>query len=361
MMRAPRFRYHAAKSVRDAVAALADGGPGAMLLAGGTDLVPNMKRRQQVPELVIGIRGIGKLRRIANGEGLTLGACATLTEVAEHRKVRKGYAALAKAAGSVATPHLRNMGTLGGNLCLDTRCNYYNQNHEWRQAIDYCMKAPKSTGGHACTSPDGVSICWVATSSPRCWAVSSTDTAPALIALGAEVTLVSAEGERRIPLEQLYANDGMAYLTKRPDEMVTAVHLPAVSEGRRAKSERLRSTYWKLRRRGSFDFPVLSVAVSLRLAGQGDGGTGGRARAVEEARIVLGAVASRPVLVPEAAMLVGRPLTDDLIREFAEVAARHARPLDNTDFDLAWRKKVATSYVVGALKELRDGRVEARG
>ena len=139
MMLAPRFRYHAAKSVRDAVAALADGGPGAMLLAGGTDLVPNMKRRQQVPELVIGIRGIGKLRRIANGEGLTIGSCVTLSEIAGHRKVRRGYAALAKAAGSVATPHLRNMGTLGGNLCLDTRCNYYNQNHEWRQAIGFCM------------------------------------------------------------------------------------------------------------------------------------------------------------------------------------------------------------------------------
>jgi len=354
MMRAPKFRYHAAKSVKDAVAALADGGPGAMLLAGGTDLVPNMKRRQQVPELVIGIRSIGRLRRIANGEGLTLGACATLTEVAEHKTVRKGYAALAKAAGVVATPHLRNMGTLGGNLCLDTRCNYYNQNHEWRQAIGFCMKAPKSTGGHACASPDGTSICWVATSSPRCWAVSSTDTAPALIALGAEVTLVSADGERRIPLEQLYANDGMAYLTKRPDEMVTAIHLAPADAS-------WRSTYWKLRRRGSFDFPVLGVAVAVQLAGQGDGGTGGPSPVVEEARIVLGAVASRPVLVPEAAMLVGRPLTDALIREFAEVAARHARPLDNTDFDLAWRKKVATSYVVGALTELRDGRVEARG
>ncbi len=354
MMRAPQFRYHAARSVKDAVAALADGGPGAMLLAGGTDLVPNMKRRQQVPDLVIGIRTIGKLRRISNGKGLTLGACATLTEVAEHKTVRKGYAALAKAAGVVATPHLRNMGTLGGNLCLDTRCNYYNQNHEWRQAIGYCMKAPKSTGGHACPSPDGASICWVATSSPRCWAVSSTDTAPALIALGAEVTLVGPDGERRIPLEALYNNDGMQYLTKRRDEMLTTVHLGAWSRER--DHSRVRSTYWKLRRRGSFDFPVLGVAAAVRLAGQGDGGTGGRSPVVEEARVVLGAVASCPVLVPEAAMLVGKPLTDDLIRGFAAVAARHARPMDNTDFELGWRKKVVKSYVVGALTELRDGR-----
>ena len=344
MMRAPQFRYHAATSVKDATSALADGGADAMLLAGGTDLVPNMKRRQQTPGLLIGIRGIAELRTIAHGTGLTLGACATLAEVAEHPKVRGAYAALAKAAGSVATVHLRNMGTLGGNLCLDTRCNYYNQNQEWRRAIDFCMKAPKGTGGHACASPDGTSICWVATSSPRCWAVSSTDTAPALIALGAEVTLAGPKGARRIPLEQLYRNDGMAFLTKRQDEMLTEVRLPG--ERRKATGESARSTYWKLRRRGSFDFPVLGVAAAITL---GRGGT------VTAARVVLGAVTSCPVLVPESESLVGRPLSDDVIREFADACWKHARPLDNTDFDLAWRKKVAKSYVIGVLKELREG------
>ncbi|MFI5208049.1 MAG: FAD binding domain-containing protein [Gemmatimonadales bacterium] len=342
MMRAPRFRYHAATSVKDAVAALAGGGAEAMLLAGGTDLVPNMKRRQQTPGLLIGIRGVEELRAITNGTGLTLGACATLTEVAEHPKVRSGYAALARAAGSVATVHLRNMGTLGGNLCLDTRCNYYNQNQEWRRAIDFCMKAPKGTNGHACASPDGTSICWVATSSPRCWAVSSTDTAPALIALGAEVTLVGPRGRRVIPLEHLYRNDGMSYLTKRADEILTRVHLPVAR--REARGASVRSTYWKLRRRGSFDFPVLGVAVALTL---------GRRDVVTAARVVLGAVTSCPVLVPESDTLIGKPLSDDVIREFADVCWKHARPLDNTDFDLAWRKKVVKSYVVGALRELR--------
>jgi 4-hydroxybenzoyl-CoA reductase subunit beta len=340
MMRAPKFRYHAARSVKDAVAALRDGGAQAMLLAGGTDLVPNMKRRTQTPQLVIGIRDLSALRRISNGSGLALGACATLSEVAAHRTVLRGYRALAMAAGQVATPHLRNMGTLGGNLCLDTRCNYYNQNAEWREAIGNCMKAPQGTGGHACLSPDGTGICWVATSSPRCWAVSSTDTAPALIALGAEVALVSVDGERRIPLEQLYRNDGMDYLTRRPDELLARVHLaPAASEWR--------STYWKLRRRGAFDFPVLGVAAAVRF------GAGG---VVEEARLVLGAVASHPVLVPESVALLGRPLMDEAIRECAEAAAKHARPMDNTDFELSWRKKVTKSYVRGALEELRDRR-----
>ena len=180
-----------------------------------------------------------------------------------------------------------------------------------------------------------------------CWAVSSTDTAPALIALGAEVSLVGPEGERRIPLEQLYHNDGMAYLTKQREEMVTTVHLSSPRDGQR-------STYWKLRRRGSFDFPVLGVAAAVRFSGEKREERG--ERIVEAARVVLGAVASHPVLLAESETLVGRALTDDVIREFAESVVKYARPLDNTDFELSWRKKVVKSYVVGALKELRDQR-----
>jgi 4-hydroxybenzoyl-CoA reductase subunit beta len=350
MMRAPPFRYHAARNVKDAVAALA-GEQRAMLLAGGTDLVPNMKRHQQTPALVVGIRHLAPLQRIRAGRGgLTLGACATLSDVAAHPRIARDFAALAQAAGSVATPHLRNMGTLGGNLCLDTRCNYYNQSHEWRQAIDFCMKAPKGTGGHACAAPDGTSICWVATSSPRCWAVSSTDTAPALIALGAEVALLGPGGSRRVPLEALYANDGMAYLTKARDELLTEVAVPPRGEWR--------STYWKLRRRGAFDFPVLGVAAAARFAGGGGrrrrGAGSGEPPVVEEIRVVLGAVASCPqLLTEEATLLRGQPLTDERIRDFAEAASMRAKPLDNTDFYHGWRKKVLRSYVVGALEQLR--------
>jgi 4-hydroxybenzoyl-CoA reductase subunit beta len=174
-------------------------------------------------------------------------------------------------------------------------------------------------------------------SSPRCWAVSSTDTAPALIALGARVTLVSADGERDIPLEELYADDGMAYLTKRPDEILTSVWLALAEPG-------WRSTYWKLRRRGSFDFPVLGVAASVRF---GEGGV------VGDARLVLGAVASRPVLVTEASSLIGRELTDEAVEAVAAAAANHATPLDNTDLAYAWRKKMVAPTVTGALKEIR--------
>src|SRR5262249_52800510 len=156
------------------------------------------------------------------------------------RSAAHGLAALRQAAQQVATPQLRNMATVGGNLCLDTRCNYYDQNYEWRKAIDFCMKK------------DG-RICWVATSSPKCLAVSSTDTAPALIALGATVTLLSADGARTIRVADLYQNDGIHYLTRRPGELLVSVDVPPL--------DGWRSAYWKLRRRGSFDFPVLSVAA----------------------------------------------------------------------------------------------------
>jgi 4-hydroxybenzoyl-CoA reductase subunit beta len=332
MMRLPHFTFHSPQTVRQAAELLAEAGAGAMLVAGGTDLLPNMKRRQQVPSTLIGLRRIAELRQIANGDGLTIGAGVTLSEIVRHPRLRghEGgrapgpYAALWQAAVQVATPHLRNMGTLGGNLCLDTRCNYYDQNYEWRKAIDFCMKKDGET-------------CWVATSSPKCLAVSSTDTAPALLALGAEVTLVAADAIRRIAASDLYQNDGIHYLTRRPTEILTSIHVPDL--------DGWRSTYWKLRRRGAFDFPVLSIAIAAKLAADGT---------VEAARVVLGAVASRPIAAPAAvAVLIGRQLTDETIAEAAERAAQPAKPMDNTDFSLVWRKRVTRDFVGYALRELR--------
>jgi 4-hydroxybenzoyl-CoA reductase subunit beta len=222
------------------------------------------------------------------------------------------------------------MGTLGGNLCLDTRCTYYNQNHEWRQAIDFCLKKEGET-------------CWVATASKRCVAVSSTDSAPALIALGAKVKLVSEKETREVPLAELYRNDGIDYLSRRTDEILTEVTLP--------DAEGWKSTYWKLRRRGSFDFPVLGVAAAIRC---------GKDDVIEEARIALGAVASRPFLADKAAAgLVGKKLTDDVIAETAAAVASRAKPMDNTDLDLYWRKEVASAFAGYALKELRGDDMRA--
>ena len=330
MMRLPRFRYHAPRSIAEAVRVLADAGPDAMPLAGGTDLLPNMKRRHQVPATLVGLRGIDALREMRNGMGLTIGSGVTLGEIVRDGRVREGYRGLWQAAAQVATPHLRNMATLGGNVCLDTRCDYYNQNYEWRKAIDFCMKK------------DG-EVCWVATSSPKCLAVSSTDTAPALIALGARVRLVSASGERVIALSELYDNDGIRYLTERPDELVVEITLGPAGGWR--------SAYWKLRRRGSFDFPVLGVAAAARFTDDG---------VVREARVVLGAVSSRPVeSVPAAEALIGKPLTDATIERAADLAFQVAKPMDNTDFVLHWRKRVSREFTAYALRELRGDDVRA--
>ena len=329
MMRLPLFAYRAPASLEEAARILHGEGPSAMPLAGGTDLLPNMKRRQQVPRTLLSLRGIERLHAVQFGDsGARLGACLTLSEIAGDARFRNGATALAQAAAQVATPHIRNMATLGGNLCLDTRCNYYDQNYEWRKAINFCLKKDGET-------------CWVAPSSTKCMAVSSTDTAPALMALGARVRLVSQTGEREIALTDLYNNDGMNYLHRRPDEILAEVALDSLHGWR--------STYWKLRRRGSFDFPVLSVAAAARIV---DG-------VIRDARLVIGAVASRPLMASEAAtFLMGRTLTDETIAEAAGLAARIAKPLDNTDFDMSWRKKVTAEFVRYALRELRGDDVE---
>jgi 4-hydroxybenzoyl-CoA reductase subunit beta len=313
MLRLPWFDYRAPRSLAEAAAILAGEGPQAMLVAGGTDLYPNMKRRHQTPKTLVAIKNL--LR--TNGEGI--GAGTTLTEIVKQKALPL---ALRQAAAQVATPQLQNMGTLGGNLCLDTRCTYYNQTYEWRKAIDFCLKK------------DG-DICWVATASKRCVAVSSTDTAPALIALNAVVKLVSAKGEREIPVEALYQNDGIDYLSRTPEEILTEVRLPSGWT----------SSYWKLRRRGAFDFPVLGVAAAAKIAADGT---------VETARMALGAVASRPFLVDKAGeFLRGKRLDDATIEEAARLVASRAKPMDNADLDLYWRQEVTAEFAGYALRELR--------
>jgi 4-hydroxybenzoyl-CoA reductase subunit beta len=319
MLRLPSFRYLQATSLSDALKMKADAGPDGMFVAGGTDLYPNMKRRHQEPKTVISLMGIPELRTM---ERWNVGTCVTLSTLSNSPSIQRSHAAVAAAARFVSTPLLRNMGTLGGNLCLDTRCNYYNQSYEWRKSIDFCMKK------------DGA-ICWVAPSSPRCWAVSSSDVAPVMVAIGAEYRLVGPQGERVVPAGRFYNNDGINYLTKQPDEILVDVRLPAPNGWD--------AVYHKLRRRGSFDFPVLGVAVWIKWKG----------RTVADARIVLGGVASYPQEIPEAgAALKGMSLGEDSIAAAADAAYRPSKPMDNTDFDLSWRKQMTRVYVTRALQEL---------
>ncbi|RME74398.1 MAG: 4-hydroxybenzoyl-CoA reductase, partial [Planctomycetota bacterium] len=234
MMRLPPFTYLQPASVDEALALARQHGPEACYVAGGTDLWPNMKRRQLSPPVVISLARLAELRGIEITEegGLRIGALTTLTELAAAPAVRERWPVVAEAAALISTPPLRNMGTIGGNLLIDTRCTYYDQSYAWRKAIDFCMKK------------DG-KICWVAPSSPRCWAVQSSDEAPVMCAIGARLTFRSPHGgERELEADALYRDDGIAHLTKQPLELLTHITLPP-PRGWRAH-------YIKLRRRGSF-------------------------------------------------------------------------------------------------------------
>ncbi len=330
MLRLPSFQFHVAKTLSEAADVLVSEGAAehednVRLVAGGTDLWPNMKRRHQKAKTIVSLMRIPDLQGIQANGVVRIGATTILEDIVRDAAVRERYPAFARAVASISSPPLRHMGTIGGNLCVDTRCTYYNQTEDWRRSIDYCMKED----GHTC---------WVATSSPRCLAHSASDSAPMLCALGAEVKLVSKDGERMIPVEGLYQDDGIVYLAKRPEEIVGGVVLSEESD-----AAHCRSAFWKLRRRGSIDFAVVSSAVAIWTDGAG---------VVEKARIYLGAVDSHPVAAEEsAAFLTGKPLTAETIAEAARLARKPAYPMDNTDFQAQWRGAMVVKYTEAALRE----------
>jgi 4-hydroxybenzoyl-CoA reductase subunit beta len=320
LLRLPRFRYLRPKTAREAARMASELGARAMFVAGGTDLFPKLKRRQFDVEALIGLDFLG--REIHRREDETVvDAGVTLAAASSDAGMRDDYPGYAEAAGFVSSPPLRNAGTIGGNLCVDTRCNYYDMTYEWRKAAGFCMKK------------DG-DICLVAPSSSRCWAVSSSDTAPMAIALGALVTLAGPDGDRELPVAALYRDDGIDYLSKQPNEVVTALRLPP--------ARGTRTAYVKLRRRGSIDFPIAGAAVALRLEGS----------TVTSCRIVLSAVASHPLEASEAGeFLVGKEIDEETVRAAAEMAGRPARPLDNADLSHFWRKRMVRVVVESALKQ----------
>jgi 4-hydroxybenzoyl-CoA reductase subunit beta len=325
MMRLPKFDYRTPRTIAEAVKIVGDVGPTAQFVAGGTDLYPNMKRRQQMPQTVISVMRLPELNQITGDgkSGIRIGASVTLTDICEDPLINRDYPVVAHAARTISTPILRNMGTIGGNLLLDTRCNYYDQNYEWRKGINFCLKK------------DG-DICWVAPGSSKCWAVQSSDLVPVMVAIGTKFRLASTLGERMIDAAGFYNDDGIDYLKKRPDELLVDIHLPPLNGWR--------ASYQKLRRRGAFDFPVLGVAAWIQVD---------QAGSVKDARLILGGIAPSPVDVKEAAnLLMGQPFDNDHIQAAAEAAYVKARPLDNTDFVMNWRKQMTRQYTLRALQEL---------
>ncbi len=323
MLRLPRFRYLRPKTAREAARMASELGPRAMFVAGGTDLFPKLKRRQFEVEALIGLDFLARSVHRDDGE-IIVDAGMTLAAASADAALRTAYAGYAEAAGLVSSPPLRNAGTIGGNLCVDTRCNYYDMTYEWRKAAGFCMKK------------DG-DICLVAPSSSRCWAVSSSDTAPMAIALGALVTLVGTDGDRELPVAALYRDDGIDYLAKQPFEVLTSLRLPA--------PDGTKTAYVKLRRRGSIDFPIAGAAVAMRL----DGTT------VTSCRIVLSAVASHPLEAPEAGeFMIGKQVDKESVQTAAEIAAKPAKPLDNADLSHFWRKRMVRVVVEQALQRAND-------
>jgi len=326
MLRLPRYRYVRPDTLEEALGALHGERGRAMPIAGGTDLVPNLKHRLFEPERLVSLRGIRELRGVTSGDGvLRVGAMERLADVAAHPDVRRHAPGLAQAAGQVAGPQLRNMGTLGGNICLDTRCTYYNQTFFWRQALGFCLKK------------DG-DACHVTKVGRKCVAAHSADTPGALMVLEAEIELVGPAGARRVPAADFFVADGIWNTVRAADELVTGVRLPL--------RPRRRSAYRKLRQRASIDFPLLSVAVAADL--QEDG-------TVTRIGIVVSALGARPrVLTGLEDIAVGRRFTDEVVQALAERAEAQCRPLTNITVDPAWRRAMVPVQVRRALQGLSD-------
>ena len=324
MLRLHSYQYHRPRTLSDAVELLRTHGEGAMLIAGGTDVMPNMKHRLFTPDHLIGLNALPELRGIrTEGNELVIGAGETLTDISLNPLVQQHARALAQAAGSVAGPQLRNMGTIGGNLCLDTRCTYYNQTYFWRNALGFCLKK------------DGT-VCHVTKVGKKCVAAHSADTPPVLMTLNAVVDLVSPGGTRSVPVHDFFIADGIWNSVRRRDEIVTRVRFPLPADS-------VVTSFTKVRQRNSIDFPLLNIAVAADLDGD----------AIRDLRIVVSALGSRPRAVTGLdKVAIEKTLTAETIDAAAERAFQQCHPLENIIVDPDWRREMVRVYVKRALRGL---------
>ncbi|UQA61714.1 FAD binding domain-containing protein [Polyangium aurulentum] len=325
MLPLPIFDHHRPRTLSEAVGLLARLGDRAVVIAGGTDLLPNMKQGLVEPEHVVSINAIEELKGIridtAGEERLVVGAGARLVEIADSVLVRLVAPALADAASMVGGPHHRAMGTLGGNICLDTRCRYYNQTYFWRKSLGFCLKK------------DGT-VCHVVKGGSKCVAAASNDTAPALIALDADIHLLGPRGARVVPARDFYVADGIKNTVLEQGELVVRVSIP--------RNRDRRSAYEKLRRRGAIDFPLLSIAVRVDLSP-------GSSDRIDAADVVVSALGARPRRVRAASQCKPGTSIADLGRIFSEGAHAECKPLPNVDEDTDWRRDMVPVLVDKAL------------
>lgn len=305
------FRLSQPGTVQDAVAARLKH-PGSRYVAGGTDLVVNMRRGITCPDLLVDLSGIDELSAITIDEsGVTIGATVTIAALARHPEIGSRYRALVQAAASIAGPGHRTIATVGGNLCLDTRCIYYNQSEWWRHANAYCLK-------------HGGDTCHVAPQGKRCHAAFSGDLAPALLIFGAAVDIAGAQGLRQVPLSQLYLEDGKAHLALAEGELVVGVHLPP---------HPLLSAYEKVRLRGAIDFPLAGVAVGLACSGAN----------VNSLRIALTGTNSQPFLLAGTEAFPGRLIDEKLLREIDRLVQKQVQPMRTTLTSANYRRLAAAA------------------
>jgi 4-hydroxybenzoyl-CoA reductase subunit beta len=317
----PAFKLLRPRTSDEAIGFLAEHAPDIQVIAGGTDLVPSLRQGLFAPAFVLDIRGIAELRgiRTVPGNGVEIGALTSLTAIEHSEVIRRQYPVLSEAARTVASPVLRNMGTIGGNICLDTRCLWYNQSLMWRKSCGFCIKK------------DG-NLCHVAPGGSFCWAAFSGDTPPALLCLDAEVEIAGAGGRRRQPLRDFYTNAGDARMKLEKNELLTRVFLPETSAG-------WSGVYRKMRIRGSIDYPLAGVAVALKTRN----GHAGSMPGIEDARVAITAVNPAPLLVPGAkAALIGRPVgeVEDAAIAVGELAARTAKPLTTSALTPEYRREM---------------------
>jgi 4-hydroxybenzoyl-CoA reductase subunit beta len=323
----PQFKLLRPRSVEEAINYLGTHTGNVRVLAGGTDLIPSMRQKLFEPGLVLDLRGIGAMRGIKAGSdgGVQIGALTTLHAIERSELLRQHYSVLTEAASTVASPVLRNMGTIGGNICLDTRCLWYNQSLPWRKGCGFCIKK------------DG-DLCHVAPGGTKCWAAFSGDTPPALLCLDAEIEIAGPAGVRRERLADFYTGLGDNYRQLQTDELVTLVFLPAAAAG-------YRGVYRKLRVRGSIDYPLAGVAVVMKLSSNGKS-----VGHIADARIGITAVNPAPLLVKGASeLLAGRVLDDTLAEAVGDLAAKTAKPLTTSALTPEYRREMIRVFTKRAV------------
>jgi len=316
----PQFKLLRPRTLDDARSLLAKH-HNVRIVAGGTDLIPSMRQKLFEPQYVLDIRNIAELKGIRQqGSGVEIGALTSLTTIEHSDVLRRRYPVLTEAAATVASPLLRNMGTIGGNICLDTRCLWYNQSLTWRKGCGFCIKK------------DG-DLCHVAPGGSKCWAAFSGDTPPALLCLNAEIEIANADGLKRMPLRDFYTNDGVAYRNLLPDELVTRVFLPESSAD-------YRGVYRKLRVRGSIDYPLAGIAVVMKRSNGH----------IADARVAVTAVNPAPLLVKGASELLAGKVVDEALAEaVGNLAAKTAKPLTTSALTPEYRREMIRVFTKRAV------------